>query len=55
MADLRDLFEALGFRDVRTVLNSGNVVSSPATTHQPLEARRFIARIVSRSSSSTLG
>jgi uncharacterized protein (DUF1697 family) len=26
MADLRTLFEALGFTDVRTVLNSGNVV-----------------------------
>jgi len=30
MADLRDLFEGLGFRDVRTVLNSGNVVFSSA-------------------------
>jgi len=28
MADLRVLFERLGFRDVRTVLNSGNVVFS---------------------------
>jgi uncharacterized protein (DUF1697 family) len=28
MADLRALFERLGFRDVRTVLNSGNVVFS---------------------------
>jgi uncharacterized protein (DUF1697 family) len=26
MADLRDLFAALGFRDVRTLLQSGNVV-----------------------------
>lgn len=26
MADLRSLFESLGFRDVRTLLNSGNVV-----------------------------
>jgi uncharacterized protein (DUF1697 family) len=26
MADLRDLFTALGFRDVRTLLQSGNVV-----------------------------
>jgi uncharacterized protein (DUF1697 family) len=26
MADLRSLFEELGFTDVRTVLNSGNVV-----------------------------
>src|SRR5215468_2583220 len=31
MADLRALFESLGFRDVRTVLNSGNVVFSAAT------------------------
>lgn len=31
MADLRTLFEELGFTDVRTVLNSGNVVfGSPA-------------------------
>src|ERR1051326_2564509 len=28
MADLRTLFEGLGFRDVRTLLNSGNVVFS---------------------------
>jgi uncharacterized protein (DUF1697 family) len=28
MGDLRDLFGALGYRDVRTVLNSGNVVFS---------------------------
>lgn len=28
MADLRVLFEELGFRDVRTLLNSGNVVFS---------------------------
>jgi uncharacterized protein (DUF1697 family) len=28
MADLRTLVEGLGFRDVRTVLNSGNVVFS---------------------------
>jgi uncharacterized protein (DUF1697 family) len=31
MADLRALFEGLGFRDVRTLLNSGNIVfSAPA-------------------------
>ncbi len=28
MADLRELFEGLGFRDVRTLLNSGNVIFS---------------------------
>lgn len=26
MADLRELFEGLGYRDVRTLLNSGNIV-----------------------------
>jgi uncharacterized protein (DUF1697 family) len=31
MADLRALFEDLGFRDVRTILNSGNVVFSAPT------------------------
>lgn len=31
MAELRALFEALGYRDIRTLLNSGNVVfSAPA-------------------------
>ena len=28
MADLRAMFESLGFRDVRTLLNSGNVIFS---------------------------
>ena len=28
MADLRVLFESLGFRDVRTLLNSGNIIFS---------------------------
>jgi uncharacterized protein (DUF1697 family) len=31
MADLRRLFERLGFEEVRTLLNSGNVVFSAAT------------------------
>lgn len=31
MADLRALFEGFGFRDVRTLLNSGNVVFSVPT------------------------
>ena len=31
MADIRALFEDLGFRDVRTLLNSGNVVFSVPT------------------------
>ena len=40
MADLRALFESLGFRDVRTLLNSGNVVFSvPARGRRDLRAR----------------
>jgi uncharacterized protein (DUF1697 family) len=34
MADLRALFEGLGFGDVRTVLNSGNVVFSAPRTRR---------------------
>jgi len=40
MADLRALFEGLGFRDVRTVLNSGNVVfSMPDNKRDGVRAR----------------
>jgi uncharacterized protein (DUF1697 family) len=40
MADLRALFEGLGFRHVRTLLNSGNVVFSvPATRRGDARAR----------------
>jgi uncharacterized protein (DUF1697 family) len=40
MADLRALFEGLGFRDVRTLLNSGNVVFSvPAKVRGDVRAR----------------
>ncbi len=40
MADLRALFEGLGFRDVRTLLNSGNVVFSvPARGRGDLRVR----------------
>jgi len=31
MADLRTMFEGLGYRDVRTMLNSGNVFFTPPT------------------------
>ncbi len=38
MADLRALFEDLGYRDVRTVLNSGNVVfAAPASSAARIE------------------
>jgi len=36
MADLRALFEDLGFRDVRTLLNSGNVVFTVAREKKDL-------------------
>jgi uncharacterized protein (DUF1697 family) len=40
MADLRALFESLGFRDVRTLLNSGNVIFSvPSKGRGDLRAR----------------
>ena len=39
MADLRELFERLGFRDVRTVLNSGNVVFTAPTVRGELLPR----------------
>jgi uncharacterized protein (DUF1697 family) len=40
MADLRALVESLGFRDVRTLLNSGNVVfSGPSNRGGDLAAR----------------
>ena len=40
MADLRALFESLGFRDVRTLLNSGTVVFSvPARKARAVQAR----------------
>ena len=42
MADLRALVERLGYRDVRTLLNSGNVVftsgSSPTTAAKRIES-----------------
>src|SRR5262252_6280284 len=40
MADLRALFEGLGFRDVRTLLNSGNVIfSAPDNLRADIAAR----------------
>jgi uncharacterized protein (DUF1697 family) len=40
MADLRTLFEGLGFRDVRTLLNSGNVVfAAPKAAGGEVQAR----------------
>ena len=40
MADLRALFEGLGFRDVRTLLNSGNIIFvAPTGTRGEIHAR----------------
>jgi uncharacterized protein (DUF1697 family) len=40
MAELRGLFEGLGFHDVRTLLNSGNVIfSAPGCTRGEVRAR----------------
>jgi len=41
MADLRALFERLGFLDVHTILNSGNVLFSPATKSRAEPAGRI--------------
>ena len=43
MADIRALFEGLGFRDVRTLLNSGNVVFS-VLTKRPGDVRARIEK-----------
>ena len=45
MADLRTLMEGLGCHDVRTLLNSGNVVFSAA---EPLLAERIEAALLAR-------
>ena len=50
MAELRVLFEGLGFRDVRTLLNSGNVIfSAPNKGHGGVLAR------IEKGLASTLG
>src|SRR3954454_11660076 len=41
MADLRAIVEALGYRDVRTVVNSGNVVFSVPTDRRGDVAARL--------------
>jgi uncharacterized protein (DUF1697 family) len=47
MADLRDLMTGLGYRDVRTLLNSGNVVySAPSRSGDP--GRRIETEIEKR-------
>lgn len=48
MAELRTLVEDLGFTDVHTILNSGNVVFSGAKTHPRDLAERVEAAITKR-------
>lgn len=46
MADLRTLLESLGYRDVRTLLNSGNAVfEGPALPPQARHAQRIQAAV----------
>ncbi len=48
MADLRTLFSDLGYTDVRTLLNSGNVVFSGAKSDANAEALRLEQAIATR-------
>ncbi len=48
MADLRTLFEALGFTEVRTVLNSGNVVFGGSKLAQPAAAAAIEEALVQK-------
>ena len=53
MADLRRLFEDLGYRDVRTLLNSGNVVFTAAARSAGDDAGRIGRAIAGRLGVST--
>ncbi len=48
MRDLRALVEGLGFRDVRTMLNSGNIVFSASNTRRGEVAARIEKALASR-------
>src|SRR4029077_17381759 len=48
MADLRRVFEDLGYDDVRTLLNSGNVVFTARTAASPDQAARVQKAIADR-------
>jgi uncharacterized protein (DUF1697 family) len=48
MADLRALFESLGYRDVKTLLNSGNVVFTVPGTGRREPAVRIEAAMTAR-------
>jgi uncharacterized protein (DUF1697 family) len=48
MADLRSLFESLGYRDVKTLLNSGNVVFTAGSERPSAAAARIEKGIATR-------
>jgi uncharacterized protein (DUF1697 family) len=48
MADLKAMFESLGFRDVRTLLNSGNVVFEAGRGAAKTNAKRIAAALAER-------
>lgn len=48
MAELKAVFEALGFGDVRTLLNSGNVVYAPGRSAAARDAERIAAAVAER-------
>ncbi|MEQ1511108.1 MAG: DUF1697 domain-containing protein [Lysobacteraceae bacterium] len=45
MADLRAMFEALGYTEVRTLLNSGNVVFDAGRSTTATNAKRIVAAL----------
>ena len=48
MADLKAMFEALGFTNVRTLLNSGNVVFDGGRAPPAENAKRIAASLAER-------
>lgn len=46
MADLRAMFEALGYTEVRTLLNSGNVVFDAGRSSTATNAKRIVAALI---------
>ena len=46
MADLRSLFECLGFKNVQTLLNSGNVVFDAGRSSTATNAKRIAAALI---------
>ena len=53
MAELKAIFEALGFDDVRTLLNSGNVAYAAGRSATARDAERICAAVAERSGITT--